>query len=207
MADFDPRLLNFLPPKVAEEIWKDSEVAQLPKGTELLRAEQYVKVLPIVLEGLVKVISRFDDRDLLLYYIEPNQSCIMTFYAALNNTQSKVFASVEEDATLLLIPTRLLPSWLREHPALNELFYHQFNLRYTDLLDTISHLLVDTMDKRLYEYLEKKLALTSQERVKMSHHQIAQELGTAREVVSRVLKKLEINGKIHQNVDGIKILT
>jgi CRP/FNR family transcriptional regulator len=130
----------------------------------------------------------------------------MTFNAALKNTQSKVFATTETDSKIILIPVQLLPVWLQEYPDFNELFYNQYNLRYSELLETISHLLLDKMDKRLYDYLKKKSALTSTNSVKMSHNQIASELGTAREVITRVLKKLETEEKVSQNGGEIKIV-
>ena len=130
----------------------------------------------------------------------------MTFYAALKITASIVYATTEENSKILLIPVQFLPAWLRDYPAFNELFYNQFNLRYTELLDTIGHLLLDKMDKRLYDHLKKKTILMNEDFIKMSHNQIANELGTAREVVTRVLKKLENEGKIEQNSTGIKII-
>ena len=204
--DFDKSILSFLKPDLVDKILKESTIKEFEKGTEILREAQYVKVLPIVIEGLVKVYSRFDDKELLLYYIEPAQSCVMTFYAALKNTPSKVFATTEENSKIILIPVQLLPNWLKEYPRFNELFYNQFNLRYSELLDTIGHLLLDKMDKRLYDHLKKKLHLTQGDSIKMSHSQIANELGTAREVITRVLKKLETDEKVIQNSGEIKII-
>lgn len=204
--EFDKNFLSFLKPDLVAKILSESTIKEFPKGTEILREQQYVKVLPIVINGLVKVYSRFDEKELLLYYIEPAQSCVMTFYAALKNTPSKVFAVTEEDSKVILIPVQLIPNWLKEYPDFNELFYNQFNLRYSELLDTIGHLLLDKMDKRLYDHLKKKLELTSSNSIIMSHNQIANELGTAREVITRVLKKLEIDGKVIQNAGSIKII-
>ncbi len=204
--EFDKKILSFLKPQLLEKVVEFSVVKEFPRGTEILREEQYVKVLPIVIEGLVKVYSRFNEKELLLYYIEPAQSCVMTFYAALKNTPSKVFAITEEDSKILLIPVQFLPSWIKDYPDFNILFFNQFNLRYNELLDTIGHLLIDKMDKRLYDHLQRKTVLIKDNVIKMSHSQIAGELGTAREVVTRVLKKLEADGKIEQNSNGIKIL-
>lgn len=205
--EFDKNILSFLKPKLLDELIKKSTIKEFSKGTEILREEQYVKVLPIVINGLVKVYSRFDEKELLLYYIEPAQSCVMTFYAALKNTPSKVFATTEEESKILLIPVQYLPNWLKEYPGFNNLFYNQFNLRYSELLDTIRHLLLDNMDKRLYDHLKKKSDLTRSNSVKMSHSQIANELGTAREVITRVLKKLETDKKVIQNAGEIKIIS
>lgn len=204
--EFDIKKLAFLQPQLLEKVLACSSIKTFEKGTEILSEEQYIKVLPIVIEGLVKVYSRFDDKELLLYYIEPSQSCVMTFYAALKNTPSKVYATTEERSKILLIPVNYLPNWLNDYPTFNTLFYTQFNLRYTELLDTIGHLLLDKMDKRLYDHLKKKLELTQDDYVKMSHNQLANELGTAREVITRVLKKLEIEEKIEQTEKGIKII-
>lgn len=204
--EFDRKVLSFLKQPLLDKILKESSIKDFIKGTEILREEQYVKFLPIVLEGLVKVYSRFNDRELLLYYIQPSQSCVMTFYSSLKNTPSKVFASVEEDSKILLVPVRLLPKWLKNFPDFNELFYDQFNLRYTELLDTIGHLLTDKMDKRLYEHLKNKSKITNNTSIKMSHNQLANELGTAREVITRVLKKLEVEGRITQDSRAIKII-
>ncbi len=204
--DFDKSILSFLKPELVDTILAESEIKAFPKGTEILREEQYVKVLPIVVDGLVKVYSRFDERELLLYYIEPAQSCVMSFYAALNNTPSKVFAVTEEDSNIILIPVQYLPKWLQEYPKFNELFYHQFNLRYSELLTTISNLLLDKMDKRLYDHLIRKTEMIHNKTIKISHGQLANELGTAREVVSRVMKKLETEGKVTQNSGEITVL-
>jgi len=204
--EFDKKILSFIKPPLLEKILEFSTIKEFAKGTEILREEQYVKVIPIVIEGLIKVFSRFEDKELLLYYIEPSQSCVMTFYAALKNTPSRVFATTEENSKILLIPVQFLPKWLEEYPDLNELFFNQFNLRYSELLDTIGHLLVHNMDKRVYDYLKKKASITHGSLIKMSHSQIANELGTAREVITRVLKKLEIEGKIDQISNGINII-
>jgi len=203
--EFDKSILSFLQPELLDEILSESSLQVFPKGTEILKEEQYVKVLPIVVDGLVKVYSRFDEKELLLYYIEPAQSCVMSFYAALKNTPSRVFAETEEDSKILLIPVQYLPNWLKEYPKFNELFYNQFNLRYSELLDTISHLLLDKLDKRLYEHLRRKTELTNKKSIKISHSQLANELGTAREVISRIMKKLETDGMVIQNSGTITI--
>lgn len=195
-----------LPKDLATVILNNSSVQIIPKRTEILREEQYVKVLPIVVDGLVKVYSRFDDKELLLYYIEPTQSCVMSFYAALKNTPSRVFAETEEDSTVVLIPVDNLQEWIKGYPDFNVLFYNQFNLRYSELLDTISHLLLDRMDKRLFDHLARKIELSKSDVIKISHTQLANELGTAREVISRTMKKLEIDGKVNQDSGVIKII-
>lgn len=179
---------------------------EVPKDTELLREGQFIKVIPLVFSGVIKVFTRHEDKELLLYYIKPNESCIMSFSAGINNQPSKIYAVTEEDSHLLLIPTEKLGYWTKHFPDFNSLFFLQYNLRYSDLLDTINSLLFDKLDKRVYDYLKEKVAVTQHNPLKISHRQIASELGTAREVISRIVKKLEMEGKVKQSTTTIEIV-
>jgi CRP/FNR family transcriptional regulator len=189
-----------------EQITNNSALVEIPADTEILREGQYVKVIPLVLEGLVKVFTKYEDKELLLYYIQPNESCVMSFTASLKNEPSKVYAITDENCKLLLLPVDKVAQWIGEFPDLNNLFFQQYNLRYSDLLETINQLLFDKMDKRLLDYLKEKVALTKKNPLKLSHRQIASELGTAREVISRVMKKLEQEAKVKQLNTTIEIL-
>lgn len=205
MTDVNKTLAH-LNPDLVSEISDAAEVRFLQQGTTLLRDGQYVKVIPIVTEGLIKVFSRYQEKELLLYYIQPGESCIMSFAASLRNEPSKVFAVAEEDTKAILLPVDQVAYWIKQYPDINTLFYKQYNLRYADLLDTINHILFNKLDIRIYDYLQKKKQLTNQNPLKISHSQIANELGTVREVVSRVLKKLENEGKVIQHSNRIEIL-
>ena len=195
----------FLSEKLKTEIYNASLIKDIPENTTILREGQYVQVIPIVMKGAIKVFARYEEKDLLLYYIRPNESCIMTFNAGLQKEPSKVFAETLENTTALLLPVDKISGWIYEYPALNTLFYQQYHLRYSELLDTISHILFDKLDTRVYEYLKEKTELLGQNPIKISHKQIAGDLGTAREVVSRIMKKLENNGKVTQLGNSIKI--
>lgn len=198
LRDFDKELLT--------AIANSGQLQEVPANLEILREGQYVRMIPIVLEGLVKVFTRVEDKELLLYYIGPAQSCIMSFSAGLAHTPSRIFAITEEPTLLLLLPSDKINGWVRQFPALNDLFYHQYNLRYTEMLDTINSLLFGRMDHRLYNYLFEKSKLKGEKILDIRHKQIAAEMGTAREVVTRVLKKLEQEGKIKQTDSGIEII-
>jgi len=200
------KVLSHLNPDLVEEITKEAITKNIPGETEILREGQFVKVIPIVLNGLIKVFTRHKEKELLLYYIRPNESCVMSFAASLKNEPSKVFALTEEETTALLLPVDKVSGWIKQYPNLNELFFQQYNLRYSELLDTIHHVLFEKMDVRLYDYLKEKTKLTDKNPLKISHRQIAGELGTAREVVSRVMKKLEQENKIEQHNNSIKVL-
>lgn len=199
-------IFSHLTSELQEEISQAAIKREFPQGTEILREGQYVQVIPVVIDGLIKVFSAHEDKELLIYYIKPKESCIMSFAASLKNEPSRVYAVTEEDTTALLLPVDKVSTWIKQFPDINSLFYQQYNQRYSELLDTINHLLFNKMDERLYDYLSKKVSLTERNPIKISHRQIANELGTAREVVSRVIKKLENEGKLQQNSNSIKIL-
>jgi len=198
--------LSYLGQELAAKIIDVSLVVEVEKNTEIVKEGQYIKYIPIVLSGLVKVSTRKEDKELLLYYIQPFESCVMSFSACLKNEVSKIFASTEDNSTIILIPTENVLKWINEYPRLNGLFYQQYNLRYLDLLETINELLFDKLDKRLFEYLKEKILLTGKNPYNISHREIAYELGTAREVITRILKKLEKENKIKQFKEGIRIL-
>jgi len=107
---------------------------------------------------------------------------------------------------VLLLPVEKVSEWLKTYPRMNDMFYAQYNMRYSELLDTIKRLLIDKMDVRLYDYLLEKSNKTKHCFLEIKHKDIASELGTAREVVSRMMKKLEGEGKVKQHSKGVELL-
>lgn len=178
----------------------------VPENTVILKEGQYIKVIPLVLEGLLKVYTQYQEKELLLYYIQPNESCVMSFSSGLKNEPSKIYAMTEEETQMLLLPVDDVMRWTKNFPDFNSLFFSQFNLRYSDLLETINQLLFDKMDKRLLDYLQQKVKMTQKNPLKISHRQIAAELGTAREVISRVMKKLETDGRVRQIGNSVEVI-
>lgn len=198
--------LPFIDNQIIEEFSKAGNLMTIEKDIEILKEGQYVKVIPIVLEGALKVVSRHEDKEFLLYYIQAAESCVMSFSAILENSTSKIFAITEEKTTLLALPSDKILDWLRQFPQLNQIFYQQYTQRYSDLLHTVNSLIFDKMETRLYEFLKEKCRIKQDKIIEISHREIANSLGTAREVITRVLKKLENEGKIKQLVGGIKVL-
>ena len=199
-------LLPLLSKELTKEISENGTVMEIPAGTEILREGQYVKVIPIVISGLIKVFSRQEEKELLLYYIKPKESCVMSFAASLKNEPSSVFAITEEDSEVLVLPVEKVAKWIKQFPDINQLFFQQYNMRYAELLSTINHLLFDKLDVRVLTFLRERADLTNTNELKISHRQIASELGTAREVISRIIKKLEAEGKVKQNSSSIEVL-
>lgn len=196
----------FLSRDFIQTLITESEIITLEPDTEILRAGQYVKVIPLVIDGIIKVFTNKVDKDLLLYYIEPQESCIMSFTASLKNEPSKVYAITETPTTVLLIPVDKVALWRKEHPAFNAIFFQQYDQRYSDLLNTINQMLFDKLDQRLLHYLEKKRDLINDSILKIAHKEIAHDLGTSREVISRIIKKLEREQILIQHKNFIEML-
>jgi CRP/FNR family transcriptional regulator len=199
--------LTFLESELVDQMLAYSQVELFDDDTVLIRDGQYLKHLPVIIFGTIKVYSQSDDKELLLYYIKPKQSCIISFAAINYNEPSKVFAVTTEKSTILLLPSSKVSEWKNKFPRFNQLFLDLYYTRYLDLLETINQLVFSSLDKRLIAYLKRYSANNPNQIIKLKHHEIARDLGTAREVISRILKKLEKEGLIEQNTAGIKFLT
>lgn len=197
---------GFLGPELLDEVVKYSQYQEIPRDTEILREGQYIKVIPLVIEGAIKVFTRYGEKELLLYYIRPDESCIMSFAASMKNEPSKVFALTEVDTKAILLPISKIESWFNTYPRFNSLFFDLYNERYADMLDTINHLLFTKLDQRVLTHLEEKVEISGNKLIKITHKQIANELGTAREVISRIIKKLEKEEKLEQLPEGINLI-
>lgn len=197
---------SFLEKALLQEIITSCNIKNFEANAELVREGQYIKVIPLVLAGLVKVYTSIEEKELLLYYIQPEQSCIMSFSSCLQNDKSKIFAITEESSTILLMPATQVAKWVTQYPSINFLFYQQYDLRYSELIDTINSLIYHKMDVRIMEFLTEKIKIKAKNPIKISHREIAAELGTAREVVSRTIKKLEKQNLLKQLTEGIEVL-
>jgi CRP/FNR family transcriptional regulator len=190
------RLFPSFQSELQQEIALHSKISTLSPQTRLLQEGAGVSVLPFVMEGMVKVTRSDQDKEILLYYIRPGESCVMSFTACVMNSKSRINAITETDSTILLVPAYLIHDYLRKYPELNQYFHQLYNQRYTELLETVDQLVFHTLDERLRYYLREKVDRLGNN-LKITHAEIAQDLGTAREVVSRVLKKLEKEGEIN----------
>ena len=185
---------------------RECDVVTIPAHQEILRKGQYVKVIPVVLKGLLRVYITHENKELLLYHIKSSESCVMSFAAGIKNGVSDIFAQTLEETQVLLLPVDNLKIWLKIYPELNILFNSQYELRYADLLNTIENMVFHKMDERVLKLLNDKAALSNQREVKISHQALADDLATSREVISRVLKKLENENKVILSHQSIEIL-
>ena len=200
------KLLPHVNTELLQFIINESVEMDIPAETTLLKTANYVRSIPLVVKGLVKVSRIEDDRELLLYYIHPGEMCIMSFSACCSNSTSLIEATAPEETSLLLIPSDKLRQWITTYPAFNFYVYEMFNKRYLDLMDTINQLIFNRLDERIYIYLKEKARLSGTKQIPVTHQQIATDMGTAREVISRLLKKLERENKILTGRNQVTVL-
>ncbi len=200
-----PNLANM--PDLKKEIASISSIIKMDAGTVFLREGAYVKVIPLLLKGLAKVYKEEENgQEVLLYYIKPRESCIMSVTSMINNETSKVKAIIEEDAEVLVIPTDKALDIAKKYPKWNEFIYELFNIKFNELLDIIKILTFSNKDIRLLEYLRQRASIKEERFIKATHQQIADDLGSSREVISRLLKKLETQGTIKLELGIIELL-
>lgn len=204
----NPQQLSQLPfrhPDLIKEVEMHGIIKEVTAGTELLHQGQAVRFIPFVLSGLVKVFTKHDEKELLLYHISPAESCIMSLAVSLRNDPSAINAVTDEDSLILLVPVQRVIEWLKDYPELTMLFFHEFYKRYTDMVETIRQLVFTNLETRLLEYLRETAQKQGNKQIHLRHREIAADLGTAREVISRLLKKLEKSGHVAVSKEGIEV--
>lgn len=198
--------LPYLENNLIEEIISSSSDVTLPPNQQILREGQYIKTIPLVINGLLKVITSHGDKEILLYYIHPSESCVMSFAFSMSSEPSNIMAFTETETRVLILNAEDVKKWMLSYPTINLLFLNQYNNRYKDLVDTIGNLIYEKLDVRLLQYLQQRSAISPNNIITIPHREIAEHLASSREVISRLLKKLESEQKISQTRDGIKVL-
>lgn len=194
-------------PELTNEIAKISTVVNLKKGTVFLKEGAYVKVIPLLIRGLAKVYKEDENGlEVLLYYIKPGESCITSVTLMNRNEASNVKALIEEDAEVVVIPTDKAIRIAQKYPKWNEFIYELFSHKFLELINVIKVLTFSNKDTRLMEYLKKSVAIKGSNTVQATHQQIADDLGSSREVISRLLKKLEHEGLVKLHQGSIELL-
>lgn len=182
-------------PEVSQKLKDFGIVKVFEEGTVILNEHAYVNAIPIVLSGNIKVTqSDEENREILLYYIQPGESCIMSFLAGLHQDQSKIKATVEEKTELLLVPIDKVSLLIKEYPTWLDYIFRLYHKRFEELLEVVNAVAFKKMDERLLDFLQAKVTITQHKTLHITHEQVANELGTARVVISRLLKKLEEDG-------------
>jgi len=199
-------LFFFIEPQLREEILEQGTIVKIPNGETVIREGQYLDALPIVLEGSIRVFQQSEDREILLYYVNPSNTCMMSLSACFFNNPSSSFAVTEDESIILNIPSTFISDWQRKYKSWNEFIISTFKNRYGELLNAYESITFYNMDKRIFDYLKTYSQKHNTKIIPISHQKLANELGTTRVVVSRILKQFERDNKLILQRRSIKIL-
>lgn len=194
-------------PELRAEIAAISSIQTFLSGTVILRQGEYVKVIPLLLSGLAKVFKEepTNGQEVLLYYIKPGESCVMSLTTLIRHGKSQVKAIIEKDSEVLIIPADKALEIAKKYPKWNEFVYDLFQTKFEELLQVVETLTFSNKDVRLLEYLKKESKFKDSKVLYTTHQHIANDLGSSREVISRLLKKLEYEGKLELGQGTIKL--
>lgn len=184
-------------PELIAKLYQNSIMKNYVAGSVILNENAHIRAIPIVTKGIVKVLRTEEDgREILLYYIKAGESCIMSFLGGMHNETSKVRAEVEEDAEILFLPIDKVFLFIKEYPQWLDYIFRLYHKRFEELLEIVNAIAFKKVDVRLLSLLNKKAELIDNKIIAITHEQLANELGTARVVVSRLLKQLEDQGTV-----------
>jgi CRP/FNR family transcriptional regulator len=195
-ADIFKQLTFFTEPGFKQELLQHAKLVTFNKGDVIVKDGQYVRFLPIVLKGAIRVYQQKEDREVLLYYVRANETCTMSLAAAYFNNKSTSHGIVTEPTNVLIFPANMIDQWQLKYASWNRYVLNMFRSRYDEMITAMESIAFDPIHVRAWRYL-KAMAVSGRGNViHLSHQQLAAELGTTRVVISRILKEYEHQGKI-----------
>lgn len=194
----DPALLN--------EINKYAKVKTVQKDDILISPGQKILFVPIVLNGVLRIVRQNDDgREAFLYHLYPGQTCAMAINCCQSHKESMVKAVAEDETEVLQIPANLVEEWFK-YPEWKTYINNAYSQRFAELLEVIDLIAFHNMDKQVLNYLSKKAKATNTKTITITHQQIADELHTHREAISRLLRTMEQKNIVRLGRNTIELL-
>jgi CRP/FNR family transcriptional regulator len=202
------KLSHIFENKLVEEILGFAEVIEIKEGDIIMDYGKKVRFLPIIVNGTIRVMRKDEEgREIILYYLTNNESCAMAYACCMEAKLSEVKAVAEDNVELIKIPHEKLDEWLMKYPSWKIYIFKSFTLRFNELLRSLESIAFHKLDERLINYLKNKSKLSGKSSLQLSHNQIAEEMGTSRVVISRLLKQLENDKKLILYRNEIKLLS
>lgn len=208
MTDLKIKLASIFETKLIEEIIKEGEILSFKEGDIIMDYGKPVRFMPLILSGTIRVMRKDEEeREIILYYLSNNESCAMAYACCMEAKKSEVRAIAEDNVELVKIPHNKLDEWLIKYPSWKSYIFGSFTQRFNELLKSIESIAFHKLDERLINYLKAKAKITGKNAIQLSHNQIAEEMGTSRVVISRLLKQLENDNKLVLYRNEIKLLS
>jgi CRP/FNR family transcriptional regulator len=202
------KLSLILESKLIDEIIAIGNVMTFKEGDVIMDYGKKIKFMPLILSGTIRVMRKDEeDREILLYYLSSNESCAMAYTCCMEAKKSEIKAIAEDNVELIAIPHEKLDEWLVKYPSWKSYIFNSFTQRFNELLKSLESIAFNKLDERLIKYLKNKTKVSGKSSIQLSHNQIAEEMGTSRVVISRLLKQLENDKKLVLYRNEIKLLS
>jgi len=181
-----------LEPALLDEIEKNATIKTFKSGEIIMRTGQYIKSTMLLIEGSIKIFRENEEGDeFLMYFIQPGEACAISLVCASKMEASQIMAKSMEETTVILVPIQLMDEWMSKYKSWYYFVLETYRNRFEELLLLIDNVAFRNMDERLQFYLNRHASVNQSNIVNLSHQQIADELNSSREVISRLLKKME----------------
>lgn len=193
--------------ELLDEIKEFGVQKEVSEGYEVIDIGNYIKFMPLILKGAIKVLREDNEgNELLLYFLEKGDTCAMTLTCCLGQSKSEIRAIAETDASFLMIPVQKMDEWMRKYKSWQNFILQSYNDRFKEMLEAVDTIAFYNMDERLLKHLKNKAMVNHNDVIQTTHQEVANDLNTSRVVISRLLKKLENLGEIelHRNHITIK---
>jgi len=190
-------------PGLIDLIEKEAVQRSFNAGDIIMRTGQYIKSTVLVLEGRIKIYRENQDGgEFLMYYLQPGQACAVSMICAIQSGTSEIMAMAEEDSEVLMIPVHLMDDMMNQYKSWYQFVIQTYRGRFDELLSVVDNIAFRNMDERLEFYIKRYVEKAGKKNLEISHQQIADDLNSSREVISRLLKKMEQRGlvKLHRNM-------
>ena len=196
---FEPELIEIIETNAVQKTFAAGEV--------IMRTGQYIKSTALVLEGQIKIYRENQDGgEFLMYYLEPGQACAVSLICAMQSETSEITAIAEADSEVLLIPVQLMDDLMNQYKSWYQFVIQTYRSRFDELISVVDNIAFHNMDERLEFYLKRHVKNSGKNIIETSHQQIADDLNSSREVISRLLKKMEQRKLVKLNRNMIELL-
>ena len=190
-----------------DEIIANGVIKTIPAGEMMMRTGQFIKSTMLILNGSVKVFRENEDGgEFLMYYLQPGEACAISIICASKSEPSQVMAKTVEETTVLLVPLAMIDRWMLEYKTWYHFVLSTYRNRFDELLNLIDQVAFRNMDERLLFYLQRHEKVNNSKIIALSHQQIADELNSSREVISRLLKKMEQRHMVILHRNAVELL-
>lgn len=207
MQDHLKKLFPSFSKELIQDIKENQVVKEFSSGEVIMRTGQYIKNTILISKGTVKVYREdIDGGEFFMYYLQPGQACALSMVCAVNSEKSQFMAKVVDDAELIMVPLALMDKWMMQHRTWYEFVIGSYRNRFEEVLEVIDSIAFRAMDERLEFYLKRQVESCGCKELKLSHQEIGSDLNTSREVISRLLKKMEQRGLVILHRNQIEIL-